>query len=138
MKVFLSTQPFLSSWKRITIEHHEMIAIRNLTKTAIDVKILRKVAKEIFRKDLSVALVGQKRAQELNKIYRKKTYVPNVLSFDYGEVVLCPAKIRKDARKYGIVFEQELGRIFRHGLLHLLGYSHTKMQKFVRDSNFRV
>ena len=151
-----------------------MIEIRNLTKTKIDAKLLHKIAEAIFRKarskrpsplteglGLSVVFVGPKRAQELNTIYRKETYVPSVLSFEYGpppfrrrgslaspsrersgslwggEIVLCPAKIRKDARTYGIVFEQELERIFRHGLLHLLGYSHKRMQKF-EIPNFRL
>ncbi len=108
-----------------------MIEIRNLTKTKIKETLLRKTAKKIFGKkkvDISVALIGLKQAQELNKRYRKKAYVPNVLTFDYGEIVLCPAKIRQDAKKYGIVFEQELVRVFSHGLFHLLGYTHTQIQ----------
>ncbi len=124
-----------------------MIEIRNLTKAKIDTKLLRKVAKELFRKagakrpsplteglGLSVVLVGPKRAQELNKKYRKKTYAPNVLSFDYGEIVLCPEKIRQDAKKYGILFKQELVRVFTHGLFHILGYNHKQIEKWGKKS----
>lgn len=112
-----------------------MIEIRNLTKAKIDSRVLRKVARELFRKEgiknalVSVVLLPPRRAQALNKKYRKKSYVPNVLSFGYGEIVLCPAKIKQDAKKYGIVFEQELVRVFTHGLLHILGYNHTQMEK---------
>ncbi|TSC56704.1 MAG: putative rRNA maturation factor [Parcubacteria group bacterium Greene0714_21] len=150
-----------------------MIEIRNLTKTAVDVKLLRKVAQDLFRKagvkrpisvvfvgpnppkarrafrrarqtakllagqrllDISVALVSPQRARQLNMIYRKKTYVPNVLSFDYGEIVLCPSKIRKDAKKYGILFKEELARVFVHGVLHLIGYDHIHQKDYQKMS----
>ncbi len=112
-----------------------MIEIRNLTRAKIDAKLLRKVAKELFKKEkiknpiLSVVFVGPSEAQKFNVKYRKKTYVPNVLSFDYGEIVLCPEKIRQDAKKYGILFKQELVRVFTHGLLHIAGYSHKEIQE---------
>jgi len=116
-----------------------MIEINNATHSRVDEQLLKRIGRQILAKekkkaDISVALVSPQRARQLNMTYRKKTYVPNVLSFSMkelglGELILCPAKIRKDARKYGIVFEQELGRVFRHGLLHILGYTHKRMQK---------
>ncbi|MBI1984811.1 MAG: rRNA maturation RNase YbeY [Candidatus Wildermuthbacteria bacterium] len=117
-----------------------MLEIANLTKTKIDMKLLQKTAQEIFRKHrisrpvLSIVLVDSKRAQELNCRYRKKSYVPNVLSFKepelgLGEIVLCPEKISQDAKNYGILFKEELLRVFIHGVLHLLGYSHYAMKK---------
>lgn len=122
-----------------------VIELRNLTKTKISKKLLEKAAEEVFAKagvkrlnpfteglSLSVVLAGPKRAQELNRTYRKKSYIPNVLSFDYGEIVLCPAKIRQDAAKYGILFEQELVRVFTHGLFHLLGYNHKQIDRLAQ------
>jgi len=83
-------------------------------------------------KALSVALVGQKKAAELNKKYRKKDKVANVLSFPVaelglGEVVICPQEVRKEAKRYGMIFEQALAWMFVHSILHLLGYEHTKV-----------
>lgn len=115
------------------------IEITNLTKIRVDARFLEKTAKEVLQKieltknaiheSISVVLMEPKEAQELNMYYRKKDYTPNVLSFDYGEIVLCPEQIRLDAKKYGILFKQELVRIFTHGLLHVLGYNHKQIEK---------
>ena len=91
------------------------------------------------RLDLSVALLKESKMQELNRMYRGKDEPTNVLSFKeeefgLGELVLCPAVIRKNAAKYGITFKAELCRIFIHGLLHLLGYDHAKDADFKRMS----
>ena len=102
-----------------------MVEIRNLTKKRVPLKTLLELAERILKKekregkDLSVVFVGPQRMRRLNKMYRGKDYVTDVLSFSMkefglGEIILCPAKIRKDARKYGIVFEQELVRVFTH------------------------
>ena len=116
-----------------------MIEICNLTPSKINTGALKNIAKVLLNKenkahlDLSIALVGEKRMRELNRMYRGKNNPTNVLSFPLqelglGEIILCPAKIRKDARKYGILFEQGLVRVFVHGLLHLLGYNHAQMK----------
>ena len=97
--------------------------------------------------DLSVAFLKESKMQELNRIYRGEDKPTNVLAFSgenakipsgvegyLGELVLCPAVIRKDAVKYGIMFKMELYRIFIHGLLHLLGYDHIKDADFTRMS----
>lgn len=117
-----------------------MIEINNLTKEDVQSSFLKEVARFVFKKEktkdprLSVVLVDPKKAKDLNKTYRRKSYVPNVLSFaepelGLGEIVLCPQAISQDAVKYGIIFKQELCRVFIHGILHLLGYSHKEMKK---------
>ena len=100
--------------------------------------ILRKERKS--HSDLSVVLCGERKMQELNRVYRGKDKPTNVLSFrqeelGLGELVLCPAIIRKDAVKYGITFKAELNRIFIHGMMHLLGYDHKKDEDFKRMSH---
>ena len=122
-----------------------MVELRNLTKTRIGEKKLQRLAEAILKKekksgkDLSIVFLDGKRIQELNRVYRGRNEVTNVLSFSeeelgLGEVVLCPAKIRKDAKKYGITFKTELYRIFIHGLLHLLGYDHKNNADFKKMS----
>ncbi|MEK7542156.1 MAG: rRNA maturation RNase YbeY [Patescibacteria group bacterium] len=129
-----------------------MIEINNRTRSSIDKTFLRKVAQKVLKgegKDaigVSIAFVGEKRAAELNKKYRKKDTVANVLSFPFGkesilsgvegsgvegylgEIVLCPQQIRKEAPQYGMIFEQALAWMCIHGLLHLLGYNHNRVQ----------
>ena len=114
-----------------------MIEIKNLSVKLQYADSLRKIGKVILRKerkqnlDLSLVFLKELKMQELNRVYRGKNKPTNVLSFQeeelgLGELVLCPAVIRKDAKKYGITFKAELSRIFIHGLLHLVGYDHAK------------
>ena len=117
-----------------------MIEVNNTTKWAIDEEFLKKIAQKVLKAekpeefDLSVAIVESKKSQELNKIYRGKDKPANVLSFlekefGLGEIVLCPQEIEKDAKKYDILFQQALALMLIHGMLHLLGYSHSSMVK---------
>ena len=102
-----------------------MIEINNLTKSKINEEFLKKVARKVLAsekkdKDLSIAIVGPKEIQKLNKKYRKKDKPTDVLSFDYGdsgEVVLCPQQI-----------EGEIDHVLIHGILHILGYNHREMK----------
>ena len=114
-----------------------MIEIKNLSGKLQYADSLRKIGKVILRKerkqnlDLSLVFLKELKMQDLNRVYRGKNKPTNVLSFaeeelGLGELVLCPAVIRKDAKKYGITFKAELIRIFIHGLLHLVGYDHAK------------
>lgn len=115
-------------------------------------KILR--GENIKKGSLSIALVRENQIKELNKKYLRKNRATDVLSFggnpdfllksrqkigkkglnsnlefrfqEIGEVVICPQKIRKNAKKYSVTFEKELARVLIHGILHLLGYNHEK------------
>lgn len=77
---------------------------------------------------LSVAFVGTKRAQSLNRAYRQKTYVPNVLSFPLtestGEIYLCPEIAYGEAKDFNLSKPGYIAFLFIHGCLHLKGYDH--------------
>ncbi|MCH7529502.1 rRNA maturation RNase YbeY [Patescibacteria group bacterium] len=77
---------------------------------------------------LSVVFVGDMRAKALNKKYRKKNSVPNVLSFPLekheGEIFINPNKARKDAHLFDMNTTNFIGYLFIHGLLHLKGLEH--------------
>ncbi|OHA69601.1 MAG: rRNA maturation RNase YbeY [Candidatus Wildermuthbacteria bacterium RIFCSPHIGHO2_02_FULL_49_17] len=114
-----------------------MIEINNLTESKIDEEFLRRVAERVLtgekkrRKGLSIALVTPKHSAELNKRYRGKSKIANILSFEgegseLGEVIICPQEVRKDAAKYGMMFERALAWMLIHGILHLAGYNHKK------------
>jgi len=91
--------------------------------------------------EVNLILVGKKRIQNLNHIYRKKDKPTDVLSFPIdiahpvetchgmslpkgetlilGDIYICPAKVS----------EGELQNTFLHGLIHLIGYDHEKNEK---------
>jgi probable rRNA maturation factor len=49
----------------------------------------------------------------------------DVITFPYGEILICPAVARDRAAEYGLDEEQELLLYALHGLLHLAGHDDT-------------
>ena len=130
-----------------------MIEINNLTTGQVDEEFLEKVAKKVLESEnkseaeLSIALVGQGKMRALNKKYRGKNRVTDVLAFPeskvllekfkvgpaqkirgLGEIVICLREVKKNAKRFGSIFEKELARVLIHGILHLLGYDHEKAE----------
>jgi len=81
--------------------------------------------------------------REINEKYRGKDSSTDVLSFSnyagregiskdkskkifLGEIIVCFEDIREYADRKKISFDEELSRVFSHGTLHLLGFSHGK------------
>jgi len=114
-----------------------MIEINNLTLGEVDEEFLKGVAKKILKGEnkkelnLSIVFVGESRIKKLNKEYRGKNRVTDVLSFGDGlnEIVICLQEVKKNARKFNSNFKKELARVLIHGILHLLGYEHEKEKK---------
>ena len=114
-----------------------MIEINNLTTISLDEEFLKRISSKVLEKenrkkaDLSIALVGQGRIRALNKKYRGKNRVTDVLAFPgngLGEIVICLREVKKNAKRFNLVFEKELARVLIHGILHLLGYDHEKSE----------
>ena len=103
--------------------------INNLTRTKIGRGFLEKVAKKTFNclkikklADISLVLVGEARMRRLNKKYRGKNQVTDVLAFDYGEIFICLSQAKKQAKQLGHSLKKELAILLIHGILHLAGY----------------
>jgi len=81
---------------------------------------------------VSVALVGRGAMQRLNHAYRGKNVPTDVLSFSYddeavfGEVVICPAVAKAQAKADGVAVRTELFTLLVHGFLHLFGFDHIQ------------
>ncbi len=101
---------------------------------------------------ISVNLVGESKIKELNKKYRNKDKVTDVLSFplaqkleignwkleipksnarafDLGDIFICLSFAKNEAKSENISIESKLARLTVHGFLHLLGYDHEKSKK---------
>jgi len=80
--------------------------------------------------ELSLVICGDHLSQRLNREHRRKSYVPNVLSFPFsrreGEIFLNPRQAAREARTYGVSERNRLALLFVHGLLHLKGLSHGR------------
>jgi probable rRNA maturation factor len=85
--------------------------------------------------EITVRIVDAEEAQALNQDYRSKGYVPNVLTFEYGEispgvlggdVVICAPVVEREAREQGKPLKDHYAHMTVHGVLHLLGYDHIE------------
>jgi probable rRNA maturation factor len=91
---------------------------------------LRRVAPARARGHLGVALVADRQVHELNRRFRRKNAVTDVLSFPaaapglLGDVVIARGVAGRQARAAGHDLATELRVLALHGLLHLLGYDH--------------
>lgn len=95
-----------------------------------------KIANTVLAKnyDLSLVFIGDKYSRTLNRKYRKKDKVANILSFpispDNGEIFINTNQAIKDAKKFNMQKNKFLIYLFIHGLLHLKGLSHgSKMER---------
>lgn len=76
----------------------------------------------------------------LNEQYLNHTTLTDIITFDNaetegeieGDIFISIDRVRENAEKFGVSFENELHRVLVHGVLHLLGYSDkTKAEKSV-------
>jgi probable rRNA maturation factor len=81
---------------------------------------------------LNLRIVGEREGRELNRIYRKKNYATNVLSFHTGDIVLCHPVIRREARAQEKTLTAHYAHLVVHGVLHLRGYQHEKKRDAAR------
>jgi probable rRNA maturation factor len=93
-------------------------------------KWLQKIAPAKARGDLSIAIVSDRRMRALNRQFRGKDKVTDVLSFPaesrgfLGDIVIAAGVSRRQAQDAGHSAQTEVRVLALHGLLHLLGYDH--------------
>jgi len=132
------------------------LCVRYLSRKSISEKYLKNIADRCLnsmrRKNAEIDLVfiGKKRMRDLNRIYRKKDRVTDVLSFgnecdkktrfvspklanqNLGEIFICMERAKAQAEEKGHSLKKEVAILLIHGILHLLGFDHEK------DADFKV
>lgn len=109
-----------------------MLDFSNTTKQKVSLSesLLKKIADDILDTsyDVSIVIVGDKRARALNQKYRGKDYIPNVLSFPIddtmGEIFLNPKTAELEASKFDLSVTHYLYYLLIHSMLHLKGFDH--------------
>jgi probable rRNA maturation factor len=105
-----------------------------------------------IRRRISIAFVSESEMQRLNRRYRKKNKPTDVLSFSLdekfgtnvsglaikpegfdflGEIVICLAKMKRQARVNRQSISEEFKKLVIHGCLHLLGFDHQKAKEAI-------
>ena len=91
---------------------------------------------------LSLVFVDNETIREINKNYRGKDSITDVISFAFedngileynkirflGEIYVCIPRMIEQANSYGHSETRELAFLVCHGLLHLLGYDHMEKE----------
>lgn len=138
-----------------------MLIIQNENNYEINEKLLKKASKSVMKilaqKDRKLyailTFVDEDKIQEINREYRNKDKVTDVISFrmlenqmtqkinkknypyDYdpeikkvfiGEIYICYQRALMQSEEYQHSVERELAFLTTHGLLHLMGFDHEK------------
>ena len=91
----------------------------------------------------SIIFVDEETIKNINKDYRGKDSVTDVISFAFedneiiedegtrvlGDIYICIPRMIEQSKAYGHSEKRELSFLAVHGLLHLLGYDHTKSKE---------
>lgn len=90
----------------------------------------------------SVIFIDDEKMHEMNKHYRGIDRTTDVLSFalednqtikteirELGDIFISIPKMKAQAEEYGHSEKRELSFLTVHGLLHLLGYDHTRSEE---------
>ena len=113
-----------------------------------DYKIIDKVIKRTLKEEkvknayFSIVFVDDKTIQDINRDYRGKDRITDVISFAFedndkksynnirilGEIYICIPQMERQAMEYGHSKERELSFLTVHGLLQLLGYDHMNAE----------
>jgi probable rRNA maturation factor len=107
-----------------------------------------KAAAELENKEGSVSLLftDDDNIRRLNKQYRGKDAVTDVLSFPSGEegflgdIAISLPRAFKQAKEYGHSEEREVAFLTAHSMLHLFGYGHDseKEEQIMREKQREI
>ena len=133
-----------------------MVVIQNIINdTNVDEDNLSKVCQDFLNEnalekfELLIRLVSPVEIQVLNKEYRNKNQVTNVLSFQseipdeveesiLGDVVICLDVVREEALVGDKKFADHLTHMAVHGILHLIGHDHEDITSAYKMESIEI
>jgi len=133
-----------------------MVVIQNIINDSnVDEDNLSKVCQDFLDKnstgdsELLIRLVSPVEIQVLNKEYRNKNQVTNVLSFQseipdeveesiLGDVVICVDVVREEALVGDKKFADHLTHMAVHGILHLIGHDHEDITSAYKMESIEI
>ncbi len=109
------------------------------TETTICQSNFGKFSKKRKKISVSLLLCDSTEILRLNKEFRHKDYITNVLSFEdgdeidgilnLGDIAMCVEKVKEEAKIAKKTFKTHFIHLFCHGILHLLGFDHETPQQ---------
>jgi len=105
------------------------------------VKVLPFTIRKRLPREIKVVEISKSESKSLNQKYYRKNRPANVLSFrydkDYGEILVCPEVIRREAKEQGNAYKYQFTWMILHGMLHLAGMHHER-SKTMADRMHRL
>jgi len=139
--LFLEVE-WLSTIKLSATEQRELKVWLNLASEVLEDlihknKLIKSTPKKVI---VSLLVCGDGRIKKLNRDFRQKDKITDVLSFPtyenlrsskinddelfLGDLAICYQQTKRQAKDFSIGFWDEFIHLFFHGLIHLMGYDH--------------
>jgi len=92
--------------------------------------------------EINLVIAGDKELLDLNQRFREGDYLTDVIAFDYsekrkisGDIFISSERVTENALHYSVDLQEELRRVFLHGIIHLMGYKDgtEKEKKIMRE-----
>lgn len=102
-------------------------------------RVLR--AEKVRNALVSVTLMTPRQMAALNLEHLRHSGPTDIITFGFrdpagaviGDVYICPAVARDNAKAFGVPLREELLRLAVHGALHVLGYEHPEGEARTRS-----
>lgn len=80
--------------------------------------------------EISIIICSDDELLEINRKHLSHDYFTDIITFDYseganvnGDLFVSIDRIKENADKFEVRFEEELHRVIFHGALHMMGYN---------------
>jgi rRNA maturation RNase YbeY len=110
-----------------------VLEIRYNLKKKLDVRNwIKSIAHSEYKDagDIAFIFCNDEYLGKMNEQYLKHHTLTDIITFDYseagkvsGDIFISIDRVKENALSFGNSFDQELGRVMAHGVLHLCGYN---------------
>lgn len=88
-------------------------------------------------KSLEINFINSEAIKEINNKFLSHDYSTDIITFNYsetqnmidGEIFISVDDANENAKKFKVKFDEEIGRLVAHGILHLIGFNDTTPDK---------
>jgi len=109
---------------------NEKIVFNLKSKAKLKAWISSVIKKEKFTlNQINFTFTSDESLLKINKEYLKHNTYTDIITFNYneekkiaGDIFISVDRVKENAEKFEVKFEQELYRVMIHGVLHLCGY----------------
>ncbi|MGC8651090.1 MAG: rRNA maturation RNase YbeY [Minisyncoccia bacterium] len=111
------------------------ILFYHLEKAPVSRSFLSHTVKSILKylkspqKSISLIFISPLQMKEMNTYWRHHPQTTTVLTFNEGDIFLCPQEIKKQALQRNLSLKTFYQILLIHSILHLFGYTHDKRKE---------